>query len=56
MNWDCIGGTWKRIKGSARRQWGRRTEEDLDVAARRASEKQLAEWLAREHKNDPIHK
>jgi hypothetical protein len=27
-----------------------------DGVAREAREKQLAEWLAREHKADPIHK
>jgi len=73
MNWDRIEGNWKQFKGSARRQWGRLTEDDLDVVAgkreqlagkiqeaygitREASEKQLAEWLAREHKLDPLHK
>lgn len=56
MNWECIRGKWKRIEGSARRQWRRRSEEGLDAAATRAREKQLAEWLAREHKIDPIHK
>ena len=45
MNWDRIKARleshWKHFRGRARRQ---------------ASEKQLAEWLAREHKADPIHK
>ena len=49
MNWDRIAGTWVQLKGIARRQWGR-------LIARRANEKQLAEWLARQHKKDPIHK
>jgi len=53
MNWDRIKGNWEQLMGSARRQWGRLTEDEL---AREASEKQLAEWLARRHKIDPIHK
>ena len=53
MNRDRIAGTWKQLKGIARRQWGRLTEDEL---ARDASEKQLAEWQARQHKVDPIHK
>jgi uncharacterized protein YjbJ (UPF0337 family) len=73
INWDRIEGNWKQFKGSVRQQWGRLTEDDLEVVAgrrdhlagkiqaaygitREASEKQLAEWLARQHKADPIHK
>jgi uncharacterized protein YjbJ (UPF0337 family) len=73
MNWDRIEGNWKQFKGSARQQWGRLTEDDLEVVGgkrerlagriqeaygitREASEKQLAEWLARQHKIDPLHK
>ena len=73
MNWDRIEGNWKQFKGSARQQWGRLSEDDLEVVAgkrdhlagkiqeaygitREASEKQLAEWLARQHKIDPLHK
>jgi uncharacterized protein YjbJ (UPF0337 family) len=53
MNWDHIAGRWKQLKGGARRRWGRMAEDD----ARLAREKQqLAEWLARRHKIDPIHK
>ena len=31
MNWDQIAGGWKQIKGRAREQWGKLTEDDLDV-------------------------
>ena len=73
MNWDRIAGNWKQLKGIARQQWGRLTEDYAGVIAgkrehllgkiqasygitRKANEKQLAEWLARQHKADPIHK
>jgi len=73
MNRNRIAGNWKQFKGSARQQWGRLTEDDLEVVAgkrehlagmiqeaygitREASRKQLSEWLARQHKTDPIHK
>jgi uncharacterized protein YjbJ (UPF0337 family) len=73
VNWDRIEGNWKQFKGSARQQWGRLTEDDLEVVGgkrerlagkiqeaygitREASEKQLAEWLVRQHKIDPLHK
>jgi uncharacterized protein YjbJ (UPF0337 family) len=33
MNWDQIQGKWKQLKGQARQQWGKLTDDDLDVAA-----------------------
>lgn len=33
MNWDQIEGNWKQLKGSAREQWGKLTDDDLDVIA-----------------------
>ncbi len=33
MNWDQIEGKWKQMKGKARAQWGRLTDDELDVAA-----------------------
>ncbi len=33
MNWDIVEGNWKQIKGSVREQWGKLTDDDLDVAA-----------------------
>lgn len=32
MNWDQIEGNWKQFKGKAQVQWGKLTDEDLDVA------------------------
>ena len=31
MNWDQIEGNWKQFKGEAKRQWGKLTNDDLDV-------------------------
>jgi uncharacterized protein YjbJ (UPF0337 family) len=33
MNHDRIQGRWKQIKGKVREQWGRLTDDDLDVIA-----------------------
>ena len=33
MNWDRIEGNWKQFKGKAKEQWGKLTDDDLDVAA-----------------------
>jgi len=52
MNRDRIAGTWRQLKGIAGKQWGRLTAD----YARRANERRLAEWVARQHKIDPIHK
>ncbi len=31
MNWDSIEGNWKEWKGKAKQQWGKLTDDDLDV-------------------------
>lgn len=31
MNWDRIEGNWKQFRGSARQQWGKLTDDQLDV-------------------------
>lgn len=31
MNWDRIEGNWKQLKGSVQAQWGKLTDDDLDV-------------------------
>ncbi len=33
MNWDRIEGNWKQVKGKVKEQWGRLTDDDLDVIA-----------------------
>jgi len=33
MNWDRIEGNWKQFKGSAKEQWGKLTNDQLDVTA-----------------------
>lgn len=31
MNWDRIEGNWKQFKGSVLQQWGKLTDDQLDV-------------------------
>lgn len=33
VNWDQIQGNWKQMKGEARKQWGKLTDDDIDTAA-----------------------
>jgi uncharacterized protein YjbJ (UPF0337 family) len=33
MNKDRISGQWKQVKGRIKEQWGRLTDDDLDVIA-----------------------
>ncbi len=33
MNWDRIEGNWKQFKGTAKAQWGKLTDDQLDVIA-----------------------
>jgi uncharacterized protein YjbJ (UPF0337 family) len=30
VNWQEIEGNWKQIKGKARKEWGKLTDDDLD--------------------------
>jgi uncharacterized protein YjbJ (UPF0337 family) len=31
MNWDRVEGEWKQWKGKVQQQWGKLTNDDLDV-------------------------
>lgn len=33
VNWEQAKGQWNQLKGSVRRQWGKLTDDDLDVVA-----------------------
>jgi len=33
MNKDTIEGNWKQLKGKAKEQWGKLTDDDFDVIA-----------------------
>ncbi len=35
MNWDRIEGNWKQVTGKAKAQWGKLTDDDLQVVAGR---------------------
>ncbi len=33
MAWDRVEGNWKQFKGKIKEQWGKLTDDDLDVIA-----------------------
>jgi uncharacterized protein YjbJ (UPF0337 family) len=33
MNWDIAEGNWKQLKGKVKSQWGKLTDDQLDVIA-----------------------
>jgi uncharacterized protein YjbJ (UPF0337 family) len=33
MNWDRIEGNWKQFKGNAKQQWGKLSDDQLEVIA-----------------------
>ncbi len=35
MNWDQVKGNWKQLSGRAKEQWGKLSDDDLDVVAGR---------------------
>ena len=38
MNWDRIEGNWKQFTGKVQQQWGKLTNDDLDVIDGRREE------------------
>jgi uncharacterized protein YjbJ (UPF0337 family) len=38
MNWDRVEGNWMEFKGKAQQQWGKLTNDDLDVIEGRRNE------------------
>ena len=38
MNWDRIEGNWKQFSGKVRQQWGKLSDDDLDVIGGRREE------------------
>jgi uncharacterized protein YjbJ (UPF0337 family) len=38
MNWDRIEGNWKEFKGKAQKQWGKLTNDDLEVVKGKRTE------------------
>ena len=33
MNWDIVEGKWTQFKGDVKKQWGKLTDDELDVIA-----------------------
>ena len=33
MNWNRVEGNWQQLRGKVREQWGKLTNDDLDVIA-----------------------
>jgi uncharacterized protein YjbJ (UPF0337 family) len=38
MNWDIVEGNWKQFKGKVKAQWGKLTDDHLDVIAGKRAE------------------
>lgn len=38
MNWDTVQGNWKQFKGKVKAQWGKLTDDELDVIAGKRTE------------------
>jgi uncharacterized protein YjbJ (UPF0337 family) len=38
MNWDIVEGNWKQFKGKVKTQWGKLTDDELDVIAGKRKE------------------
>ena len=38
MAWDRVEGNWKQFKGKVQQQWGKLTDDDLDVVEGKRTE------------------
>ena len=38
MNWNTVEGDWKKFKGAVKQQWGKVTDDRLDVIAGKRDE------------------
>jgi len=38
MDWNRVEGNWKQLRGKAKQQWGKLTDDDLTYAAGRREE------------------
>lgn len=38
MNWDQIKGNWRQFQGKVQQQWGKLTNDDLDIVEGRREE------------------
>ena len=38
MDWNRVEGNWKQLKGKVQAQWGKLTDDDLDVIEGRQTE------------------
>jgi uncharacterized protein YjbJ (UPF0337 family) len=38
MDWNRVEGNWKQLRGRAKQQWGKLTDDDLTAAAGRREE------------------
>ena len=38
MNWNIVEGNWKQFKGEVKAQWGKLTDDHLDVIAGKRSQ------------------
>ena len=38
MDWNRVEGNWKQLKGRAKQQWGKLTDDDLTASAGRRDE------------------
>lgn len=38
MNWDIVKGNWKQVRGQVQAQWGKLTDDHLDVIAGKRDE------------------
>jgi len=56
MDWNRVEGNWKQLKGKVKEQWGRLTDDDLNVIAGRQDQLEGKIQERYGYARDQIHK
>ena len=54
MDWNRIEGNWKQLRGRIREQWGKLTDDELDVVAGKRFDTNLSKQLRKGFKVGPV--
>jgi uncharacterized protein YjbJ (UPF0337 family) len=55
MDWNRVEGNWKQLKGKVKEQWGKLTDDDLDIIAGKRdglekdrAKREIDDWYGRQ--------
>lgn len=54
MDWNRVEGNWKQVKGKVKEQWGKLTDDDLDVIAGKAGKQDQLEGRLQQRSSSEV--